>query len=194
MNDEESKINFKKNLLPLLREKKKSIRAEEYREQAESELEIERHLRHTEQRQHARQLELIEAAYKAGIRTTLSSFPDPNVESSAAPSNPNTFEVKSLANSLAAPRQNTPLNAAIKRAIKNADDPNNWGSAWITFVELAQQSPPHKPLLGYIPDEGVKYETDSVKENGEIELKFLSKSAFGKKLRRANPKNPQKIP
>lgn len=68
------------------------------------------------------------------------------------------------------------LDAVIKMAKATAPDPENRSSAWETLKEMAQQSPPPPPLLGYSEGEGVKY----VDANDNVA--WLTRKAFGMRL------------
>jgi hypothetical protein len=79
------------------------------------------------------------------------------------------------------------LSAVIKKAEENAIDPNDKHSHWAAFVALAESKDRPSPLLGYIEEEGVKY------QSGDGETKFLTQKNFFDRIARVMRQNSLRL-
>lgn len=77
--------------------------------------------------------------------------------------------------------RSNPLRAVIDMAKSLSLDKNDYHSVWAALVKLAQDTNRPAPLLGYVDDEGVKWD-----KNGTTE--FLTKKALTSRLSRAKPR------
>lgn len=73
-----------------------------------------------------------------------------------------------------------PLAAVLRRAIKEAEDPDDWASGWAALVRLAESEGRPAPLIGFVEGE-VKY------SNGDQPC-FLTEEAFRSRFRRLREK------
>lgn len=73
------------------------------------------------------------------------------------------------------------LAGAFEAAEQNAANSTEWRSVWAALVALAQQPGRPAPLLGYVEDEGIKYQT----YNEAKPVDFLTREAFRKRYARA---------
>lgn len=69
------------------------------------------------------------------------------------------------------------LDAVIEQATKMATAPDDYHSVWASLVSLAERKDRPAPLLGYVDDDGVKYQ-------GSRKVDFFNKDALRKRMAR----------
>lgn len=74
--------------------------------------------------------------------------------------------------------RSNPLDAVIRKAKELAVDPDDRSSVWAALIELAKSSDRPAPLVGFVEEEGVKYQTESG-------IKFFTQKNFRDRERRA---------
>jgi hypothetical protein len=79
-------------------------------------------------------------------------------------------------------RRDDGLGPVFKIAEKNAGDGAPWMRAWAELEKLAKSKDRPAPLVGHVPDEGVKY----MKYGSEESVEILSREAFKKRIERGN--------
>ncbi len=79
-------------------------------------------------------------------------------------------------------RRKNILDSVIEMAIAAAANPNDWQSIWAALVKMADSDQKPAPLIGYVDQEGVKYQD----EKGTNGVSFLVKDAFRKRMKRTS--------